>query len=113
MEYQKIINLLDNTPNQPTRFRTKKWVEMNDDARGTYHTNSKFKFKTSMLKSSLFDYSEVQILVSRTIIVEELAAGKANNGVEVVFKNCNPFADCISEINKKPADKAKDIDVVI
>ena len=32
---------------------------MNDDARGTYHTNSKFKFKTSMLKSSLFDYSEV------------------------------------------------------
>ena len=66
-----------------------------------------------MLKSSLFDYSEVQILVSRTIIVEELAAGKANNDVEVVFKNCNPFADCISEINKKQADKAKDIDVVI
>ena len=33
MEYQKIINLLNNTPNQPTRFRTKNWVEMNDDAR--------------------------------------------------------------------------------
>ena len=31
MEYQKIINLLDNTQNQPTKFRTKKWVEINDD----------------------------------------------------------------------------------
>ena len=42
MEYQKIINLLDNTPNQPTKFRTKNWVEINDDSRGTYNTNSKF-----------------------------------------------------------------------
>ena len=42
MEYQKIINLLDNTPNQPTKFRTKNWVEINDDARGTYNTNSQF-----------------------------------------------------------------------
>ena len=35
MEYQKIINLLDNTSNQPTKFRTKNWVEINDDAHGT------------------------------------------------------------------------------
>ena len=34
MEYQKIINLLDNPPNQPTKFRTKDWVEINDDAYG-------------------------------------------------------------------------------
>ena len=27
MKYQKIIQLLDNTPNQPTKFRTKNWVE--------------------------------------------------------------------------------------
>ena len=40
MEYQKIINLLDNAPNQPTKFRTKNWVEINDDSRGTYNTNS-------------------------------------------------------------------------
>ena len=40
MEHQKIINLLDNTPNQPTKFRTKNWVEINDDARRTYNTNS-------------------------------------------------------------------------
>ena len=57
MEYQKIINLLDNTLNQPTKFRTKIWVKINDDARGTYNTNSQTKFKTSLLKSNLCDYS--------------------------------------------------------
>ena len=40
MEYQKIINLLDNTPNQPTKFSTKNLVERNDDSRGTYNANS-------------------------------------------------------------------------
>ena len=44
MEYQKIINLLDNTPIQPTKFRTKNWVEINNDAGGTYNTNSEIKF---------------------------------------------------------------------
>ena len=39
MEYQKIINLLDNIPNQPTKFKTKDWVEINDDSRGMYNTN--------------------------------------------------------------------------
>ena len=32
MEYQKMINLLDNASNQPFKFRTKNWVEINDDA---------------------------------------------------------------------------------
>ena len=46
MEYQKIINLLDNTPKQSTKFMTKNWVEINDNARGTYNTSSQIKFKT-------------------------------------------------------------------
>ena len=69
MEYQKIINFLDNTPNQPTRFRTKNWVEINNDARGTYNTNSQIRFKTSMLRSSLCDYSDAYVLVSGTITI--------------------------------------------
>ena len=44
MEYQKIMNLLENTPNQPSKFRTKNWVEINDDARETHNTNSQIKF---------------------------------------------------------------------
>ena len=58
MKYQKIINLLDNTPNQQSKFRTKIWVEINDDSRGTYYTISKIKFKSSMLKSSWCDHSD-------------------------------------------------------
>ena len=40
MEYQKIIDLLDNTPNQPSKFKTKNWLEINDDERGAYNTSS-------------------------------------------------------------------------
>ena len=54
MEYQKIIDLLDNTPNQSTKFKKKNLVETNDDARGAYNTNSQIKLKTSVLKSSLY-----------------------------------------------------------
>ena len=86
MEYQKIINLLDNTPNQPTNFRTKNWIEINDDAHGTYNAIVKIEFKTSMLKSSLCGYKDAYILVSRTITVAALAAGGGNNGKNVIFK---------------------------
>ena len=40
MEHQKIIILLENTPDQQSKFRTKNWVEVNDDSCGTFNTNS-------------------------------------------------------------------------
>ena len=49
------------------------------------------------------------ILVSGTITVAALAAGRGNNGIEVVFKNCAAFTDCISKINNTQIDNAKDI----
>ena len=69
MEYQDIINLLDDTTNQITKFRTKNWVEINHESRGTYNTNSQIKFKTSMLRSSLYYYSDAYIPVKGTIAV--------------------------------------------
>ena len=78
MEYQKIINLLDNTPNQPTKFRTKNWVEINDEECGTYSTNCHSKFKTSMLRSSLCDYSDAYVLVKGTIIIAPVPPPAAN-----------------------------------
>ena len=113
MQYQKIINLLDNTPNQPSKFRTKKWVEINDESRKTYNNNSQIKFKTSILRSNLCDYSDAYILVSGTITVAEVATGGGNNGIQVVFKNCAPFTNCISEINNTQIENAKNIDVVM
>ena len=56
MEYQK--KLLHNIPNQPNKFRTKKWFEIKDDLRGMYNTNSQIIFKTLILNSQLCDYSD-------------------------------------------------------
>ena len=60
-----------------------------------------------MLRSSLCDYSNAYILVSGTIAVTELAAGRGNNGIQLVFKNCAPFTNCVSEINNTERDNAK------
>ena len=79
MEYQKIINLLENTPNQPTKFRTKDWVEISDDPCGTYNSSSQIKFKNSMLKSSSCDSSNAYILARGTITVAALATGGGDN----------------------------------
>ena len=58
--------MTDDASNQPSKFRTKNWVEINDESRGTYNVNSQIKFKTTMLKSSLCDYSNAYILVKET-----------------------------------------------
>ena len=117
MEYQKIANLIDdNTLNQPSKFRTRNSIEINDESRGAYNVNSQIKFKTTMLKSSLCDYSDAYILVKGTISVNNTTgAGAAANNTnkKVIFKNCTPFTNCISEINKTQIDNAKDIDIVM
>ena len=120
MEYQKIANLLDDNKSnkQKTKFRTENWVETNDESRGTYNVNSQIKFKTTMLKSSLCDYSDAYILVKGTITIAgaeaDVAARQADERDKgVVFKNCAPFTNCISEINNTQVDNAKDIDIVM
>ena len=105
--------MLEDTPTQPSKFRTKNWVEINDDARGPFSTNSQIKFKTTMLKSSLSDYSNTDILVKETVSVKNTAVAEAdayNANIKVIFKNCAPFTDCISETNNIQVDNAKDID---
>ena len=104
MEYQKIANLIDDTSNQPSKFRTKNWVEISDESRGAYNVNSQIKFKTTMLKSTLCDYSNAYILVKGTITIvgegDDAAARQADERDKgVAFKNCAPFINCISEIH--------------
>ena len=70
MEYQKIANLIDdNTLNQPSKFRTRNWVEINDESRGAYNVNSQIKFKTTMFKSSLCDYSDAYVLRELLLLI--------------------------------------------
>ena len=90
MKYQKIINLLENTPNQPSKCRTKCWVETNDEVRVMYNKDCQIKFKTSMLKSSLCGYSDTYIHVKGTITVAPAPVPAANldnnyNNKEAVF----------------------------
>ena len=116
MEYQKIANLLDSASNKPSKFRTRNWVEINDEARGTYSPNKQIKFKTSMLRSSLCDYSDAYILVKGNIAVNNTAADGAaanNTNKKVIFKNCAPFTNCISKINNTQIDNAEYIDIVM
>ena len=117
MEYQKIVNLIDDiTLNQQSKFRTRNWLEINHESIGAYNVNSQIKFKTTMLKSSLCDYSDAYSLVKGTITVNNIAAqGTAANNTnkKVIFKNCAPFTNCISEINNIQIDNAKDIDIVM
>ena len=117
MEYQKIANLLDIASNQPSKFRTRYWVEINDESGGTY-TGNNIKFKSTMLRYNLCDYEDAYILVKGTITI----TGQGNNDAArqaderekgVIFKNCAPFTECISRINNTDIDNAKDIDIVM
>ena len=117
MEYQKIANLLDNVSNQPSKFKTRNWVEINDESRGTYTGNS-IKFKTTMLRSNLCNYADAYILVNGTITINGARADIATRQIDerekgVIFKNCAPFIKCISRINNTEIDNAKDIDTVM
>ena len=116
MEYQKIANLLDDASNKSSKFRTRNWVEINDDIRGAYSPNKQIRFKTSMLRSSLCDYSDAYILVKGNITVNNTAddgAAANNTNKKVIFKNCAPFTNCISKINNTEIDNAEYIDIVM
>ena len=115
MEYQKIANLLNDESNKPFKFRTRNWVEINDDIRGAYSPNKQFRFKTSMIRSSLCHFSDPYILVKGHISVNNNGAGGAANNTnkKVIFENCAPFTNCISKINNKQIDNAEYIDIVM
>ena len=106
--------MLHNTPNQPSKFKAKNWVKINDESRGTYNEVNQIRFKTSLLRSSLCDYSDAHILVKETITVEEeTEVAPYNANKKVLFKNCASFRDCISRISNTQVDDAHNIDVVM
>ena len=110
MEYQIIANLLDTESNQPSKFRTRNWVELNDESRGTYTSND-IRFRTTMLISSLCDYADAYILVKGTIKItgagnDDATKQADERNKDVTIKNCAPFTKCISRINSTDIDNA-------
>ena len=117
MEYQKISNLLESTSNKLSEFRTRNWVEINDELRANY-ANSDIRFKTRMLKSNLCGYGDSYILGKGTMTITgegaDAAAERADERDKgVTFKNCVPFTKCISRINNTDIDNAHDIDILM
>ena len=115
MGYQKIINPLGDTTNQPCTFKTRNWIKINDESKGRSN-NSNIRFKTSMIRSNLCYYSDANILVKKTITVPNTAAAGAevnNTNKKVVFKNCAPFTDCITKITNTHVVDAQKIDIVM
>ena len=114
MEYQKITNLLGTTLDEMPRFITKKWVVVHDQsgsADDRYKPSKQIRFKTSMLRSDLCDYSDAYIVVKGTITVTRL--GSIMYDKKLAFKNNALFVCCILKTNNTLIDNAEDLDIVM
>ena len=111
-----MANLLNDESNKPSKFRTINWVEINDDIRDAYYPKKQIRFKTTMLRSSLCDYSDAYIFVKENIAFNNNAgAGIAANNIneKVIVKNCAPFTSGICKINNTQIDNAEYNDTVM
>ena len=101
METQKIVNLLNGTDNNNSKFATKKWYIIDSESNGNYSQKDEINFLTRPIESSLCDYSDAYILVTGNI-----TATPNNSATRVVFKNFGAFEKCRTEINKTFIDEA-------
>ena len=108
METQKIVNLLNNTENEYSKFATKKWYIIDSESKGNYSHENPIKFLTNSLESSLCDYSDAYILVTG-----DITATPNNTITQVAFTNCAPFKDCRTEINDTFIDYADFINITM
>ena len=109
METQKIVNLLNGSDNENSKFGTKKQYIIDSESNGNYSPNNEIKFLTSSLESNLCDYSDAYILVRGNINI----AGTNDDNTKVAFKNCLPFEKCRTEINETFVDDARHISITI
>ena len=69
MKTQKIVNFLNGSDNENSKFATKKWYIIDNESKGNYSHENPIKFLTSSLESSLCNYSDAYILVTGNINV--------------------------------------------
>ena len=111
METQKIVNLLNDSSNESSKFVKRNWYIINDQNNGQYgrgnENDSTIKFEAKVIKPNLCNYSDVYILVTRDIKVEDAAADT------VAFKNCAPFTRCVTHINDEHVETAENLDIIM
>ena len=111
MEFNKINNLLGPVHDKVPKFITKKWIEVQSQSGSTYNTSKPIRFKTSMLRSDLCDYSDAYVWVKGAITVTD--PNNVNFDRRLTLKNDAPFISCISKINGELVENAEDLDIVI
>ena len=101
MEHYKIFKLLNHW--NVSKFVTRKLIEVNDLSSGQYSVNKNIRFKTSILRSDLCDYSDAHIVVKGTIYLWWAAPANENDKADknVAFKNNSPFISYILKINHR------------
>ena len=89
--------------------------DQSGSAEDRYKTSKQIRFKTSMLRSDLCDFSDAYIVVKGTITLPKTNGGRIIDlrNRFLAFKNNAPFTNCISKINNVLIDNAEDLDVVM
>ena len=105
MEYQKILNLLNEA--NDSKFVTRKWNIVNDQSNANYDAGNETVFNTEVLKSNLCHYNDAYILVRGNITII------GHQVTQAAFKNCAPFTKCITKIDGTTVDDAGDLDIVM
>ena len=113
METRKVVNLLNRSGNEYSKFATKHFYVIDSETKGNYSHENPIKFLTSSLESSLYDYSDAYILVTGNIVVTNTNDTSLNVATQVAFKNCAPFKDCRTEINHAFVDYADFINITM
>ena len=108
METQKIVNLLNGSDNENSKFATKKWYIIDSESNGNYLHHNPKKLLTKLIKSRLCDYSDANILVTGNI-----TAIPNNAATQVIYKNCAPFEKCSTEIDGTLVDEADFINITM
>ena len=111
METQKIVNLLNDSGKESSKFATKKWYIINNQNNGQYgrgnENDSTIKFETKVIKPNLCDYSDAYILVTGDTKVATVAAD-----TNVAFKN-SVFTRCVSHINDEHIETVENLDIIM
>ena len=108
METQKIVNLLNGSDNENSKFATKKWYVIDSESKGNYSHHDPIKFLTKSIESSLCDYSDAYILVTGSIRIT-----RGNQNTKVAFKNCAPFKESRTEINETFIEEVEHINIIM
>ena len=120
MKTQKIVNLLNGSDNENTKFATKKGCVIDSGSKGKYSHHNPIKFLTKSIESSLCDYSDAYILVTGNVTVTRTIAGNPvqrkkplNAATQVVFKVFALFEKCSTEIDGTLIDEANFINTTM